>query len=88
LSVQALLEENAKKHLIENEGSLAKTELIAELIENKIKKLGNRTYVIEGMLTSVKQHDELLSHLKMPVEIKGFIYLTAADAEADAKKQD
>jgi len=83
-----LLEENAKKHLIENETGMAKTEVIAELIEQKIKKLGNRVYVIEGMLNSVKQHDELLSHLKMPVEIKGFIYLSAADAEADAKKQD
>jgi hypothetical protein len=46
LSVGNLIDENHKKHFIENEEKLAKTELIAELIEKKIKRLGNRKYII------------------------------------------
>lgn len=48
LSVGNLLDENAKKHLVENEEKLGKATLIAELIQTKIKKLGNRVYLIEG----------------------------------------
>jgi hypothetical protein len=43
-----LLDENATKNLIEHQENLGKATLIAELIEKKIKKLGNRVYLIEG----------------------------------------
>lgn len=77
-----MIEENNLKHIIDHPETLGKAVLVAELIEKKIKKLGNRTYIIEGtcrkyvgLLTSVVQYEELLHHLSKNIEIKGFIYL-------------
>lgn len=76
---------------------MGKAGLVAELIEKKIKKLGNRTYIIEGilvgdvgLLASIAQYDELLLHLSKNIEIKGFIYLQpegAAHLDDDKTKE-